>query len=147
MRVENHILHVATFAGINLHDITPGVRGLIGQSRIHNGFVIVTSRHTTTAVTLNESEGRLLEDLRLFLERLVPADAGYMHNDLHLRDVPPGEPRNAHSHIIAMLLGGSETVPIVNGELALGRWQSILLAELDGPRERDVTIQIVGDGQ
>ena len=145
MRIENHILHVATFAGINLHNLTPDIRRFIAESGIRNGFAIVASRHTTTAITVNENEGRLLEDLRVFFEQLVPAERGYLHNDLHLRDVPPGEPRNAHSHIVAMLLGGSETIPIVNGDLALGRWQSVLLAELDGPRERGVTLQLVGE--
>ena len=145
MRIENHILHVATFAGINLHDITADVHRLIGESRIRNGFVIVTSRHSTTAITLNENEGRLLDDVRDFFQHLVPIGGSYRHNDLHLRDAPEGEPRNAHSHIVAMLLGGSETIPVINGELVLGRWQSVLLAELDGPRERTVTLQVVGE--
>ncbi|MBI5937748.1 MAG: YjbQ family protein [Betaproteobacteria bacterium] len=145
MRIENHTLHVATFAGINLHDLTPDLRRLVADSHIRNGFVIVASRHSTTAITVNENEGRLLDDARAFFQHLVPAGGDYRHNDLHLLDVPPGEPRNAHSHILAMLLGGSETIPIADGELILGRWQSVLLAELDGPRERGVAVQIVGE--
>lgn len=145
MRIENHTLHVATFAGINLHDLTPDLRRLIADSRIRNGFVIVASRHSTTAITVNENEGRLLDDARAFFQNLVPAGGDYRHNDLHLRDVPQGEPRNAHSHILAMLLGSSETLPIADGELTLGRWQSVLLTELDGPRERSVAVQIVGE--
>jgi secondary thiamine-phosphate synthase enzyme len=74
----------------------------------------------------------------------VPAEADYKHNDIHLRDCPPDEPENAHSHLIALLLGASENIPAVDGELGLGRWQSLMLLELDGPRRRRVNLQIVG---
>jgi secondary thiamine-phosphate synthase enzyme len=68
-----------------------------------------------------------------------------MHNDLHLRDVPPDEPMNAHSHLMAMMLSTSEVIPIVHGQLALGTWQSVLFFELDGPRKRSVFVQISGE--
>jgi len=66
------------------------------------------------------------------------------HNDIHLRDCPPHEPENAHSHLIAMLLGSSEVIPILDGELDLGRWQSVMLVELDGPRQRTVSVRLFG---
>ncbi len=91
------------------------------------------------------TEERLLDDIRSFFRRLVPADAGYKHNDIHLRDCPPDEPENAHSHLIAMLLGASENLRVVDGRLGLGQWQSLMLVELDGPRRRRVNLQIVGD--
>ncbi len=68
-----------------------------------------------------------------------------LHNDLHLRDVPPDEPINAHSHLMAMMLSTSEVIPIVDGKLALGTWQSLLFFELDGPRKRTVFVQISGE--
>ena len=144
MRTTHHHLELDTESGISLNDITPLLRGLVTQSGITNGTLIVTSRHTTTALTINENETRLLEDVRGFFSRLVPADAKYLHNDIHLRDCPPDEPENAHSHIVAMLLGSSEVVPVVNGELDLGTWQSVMLVDLDGPRKRTVNVQLMG---
>ena len=108
-------------------------------------MLIVSSRHTTTALAINEYEHRLLEDVRACFSDLVPADRHYLHNDIHLRDCPPDEPENAHSHIIAMLLSSSEVIPVVEGTLQLGQWQSIILFELDGPRERTVTMQVIGE--
>ena len=75
----------------------------------------------------------------------MPANGDYRHNDIELRDCNADEPENAHAHIIAMLLGSSEAIPIVHGQLALGQWQSIMLVELDGPRDRTVNIQICGE--
>lgn len=137
-------LCVATAPGICLHDITPLVIEGIEASGINEGIVIITSRHTTTAVTINENEPRLLEDMRNFLERLVPRQDRYLHNDIHQRDCPPDEPENAHAHIAAMLLGSSETIPISAGEPVLGTWQSVMLVELDGPRERTIGLHIIG---
>ncbi len=144
MRIAHHHLELDTGSGISLNDITPQLRGLVARSGIANGTLIVTSRHTTTALTINENETRLLEDVRDFFSRLVPADAKYLHNDIHLRDCPPDEPENAHAHIVAMLLGSSEVVPVVDGELDLGTWQSVMLVELDGPRTRTVNVQLMG---
>ncbi len=137
-------LHVSTSAGICLHDITPLVRDGIRDSGINDGIAVITSRHTTTAVTINENEPRLLEDVRRFLEKLVPRQDKYLHNDIHLRDCPPDEPENAHAHIAAMLLGSSEIISISAGKAALGTWQSVMLVELDGPRERTVSLHIFG---
>jgi secondary thiamine-phosphate synthase enzyme len=145
MRIRHETIRLDTGPGICLFDITPRVRDALAQSGIRNGFVLVASRHTTTALTINENEERLLTDVREFLARLVPAGDHYLHNDIHLRDCPPDEPENAHSHLIAMLLGSSESIPVADGALALGTWQSVMLVELDGPRERNVSVQICGE--
>jgi secondary thiamine-phosphate synthase enzyme len=116
----------------------------VSRSGIVDGFVTVTSRHTTTALTINENEERLLADIKNFLLRLIPPGDSYLHNDIALRDCPPDEPENAHSHLAAMLLGSSEVIHLHQGELVLGQWQSVMLCELDGPRERKVAIQIYG---
>jgi len=141
----HHILIVPTDPGIALHDMTLQIRGLVADSGLARGFLTVTSRHTTTAITINENEERLLEDVRRFFTRLVPPDETYLHNDIALRDCPPDEPENAHSHLLAMLVGSSEVIPIVDGELDLGRWQSVMLVELDGPRERTVGLRLFGE--
>lgn len=141
--IHNH-LELETGPGINLHDITPRLRQLIAECGLANGLLTVTSRHTTTALTINENEERLLEDVRGFFAKLVPADATYLHNDIQLRDCSPDEPENAHAHLVAILLGSSEAVPVVDGALDLGRWQSVMLVELDGPRRRTVGVQVIG---
>lgn len=142
--MEHRVVDLDTGAGISLHDITPRIHQCIDETGIADGFVIVTSRHTTTAVFINENEPRLLEDVRRVLERLVPPGDRYLHNDIHLRDCPPDEPENAHSHIAAMLLGSSEVIPVVDGTPALGTYQAVILAELDGPRRRTVSVQMIG---
>jgi secondary thiamine-phosphate synthase enzyme len=118
---------------------------LIASTSITNGQVIVFSRHTTTALAINEDEQRLLEDTKVYLRKLAPESERYLHNDLHLRDVPEDEPMNAHSHLMAMTLSTSEVIPIVDGKLALGTYQSVLFFELDGPRTRTVFCQISGE--
>ena len=138
------ILTIATASGIALHDITPQIRDLVAESGIGSGFLTLTSRHTTTAITINENEERLLEDVRRFFTELAPPGEAYLHNDIHLRDCPPEEPENAHSHLMAMMLGSTESIPVVDGELVLGTWQSVLFFELDGPRRRTLNLQILG---
>ena len=145
MRFTHHEITVSTTPGIGVFNITSELRAIVENQTIMSGFAAVASRHTTTAVTVNEDEERLFEDTKRFLAQLVPANAGYLHNDIHLRDCPPDEPQNAHSHILAMLLGSSETIAISQGRLALGKWQSVLLIELDGPRTRSVNVMICGE--
>ena len=145
MPILNQIIQLETEAGINIHNITPQIESLIANASIKNGHVIVFARHTTTALAINEYEVRLLSDLKTYFYKLAPVTDKYLHNDLHLRDVPPDEPRNAHSHLIAMTLNNSETIPLIDGQLALGKWQSVLFFELDGPRLREVLIQIAGE--
>jgi len=120
MAILNLTLEVDTGAGIALHDITLQLRALLSASAVRSGFVAVSSRHTTTALILNEYESRLLADVRAFLTRLVPPCDPYQHNDIELRACPPDEPRNAHSHLAAMLLGSSEIIAVHEGELVLG---------------------------
>ncbi|MCU7939436.1 MAG: YjbQ family protein [gamma proteobacterium symbiont of Bathyaustriella thionipta] len=81
----------------------------------------------------------------LFFTHQVPPGDNYLHNDIHLRDCPPDEPENAHSHLIAMLLGASESIAVTEAKLDLGQYQSVMLVELDGPRTRQVNIQVIGE--
>ncbi len=143
--ISKHYIHkLSTGNDITLHDITPDIRTYLKDAGIQDGFVIITSQHTTTALAINEYESRLLDDAKYFLQRLVPPTDAYWHNDIHLRDCPPDEPENAHAHLAAMLLGSSESIAIAEGELVLGQYQSVILFELDGPRERTVSIQMTG---
>ncbi|BAY61603.1 hypothetical protein NIES22_16700 [Calothrix brevissima NIES-22] len=145
MTIIHQIIEIKTEQGINIRNITPQIQDVINSTSIQNGQALVFSRHTTTALTINENEERLLEDIKVFLRKLAPESDKYLHNDLHLRIVPEDEPMNAHSHLMAMMLSTSEVIPIVDGKLALGTWQSILFFELDGPRQRTVFVQISGE--
>ena len=145
MPIINKIVEIKTDPGVNIYNITPEIEKLIAATGINNGQALIFSRHTTTALAINENEERLLEDVKVFLKKLAPESERYLHNDLHLRDVPEDEPMNAHSHLIAMMLSTSEVVPIVDGLLGLGTYQSILFFELDGSRKRTVFCQITGE--
>ncbi|MEL6232020.1 MAG: secondary thiamine-phosphate synthase enzyme YjbQ [Cyanobacteria bacterium J06627_3] len=145
MQLVSHYLTFDTTEAIDILDITADVQQQVTATGMTQGHAVVFSCHTTTALTVNEAEERLLVDIKTYLCKLAPPQERYLHNDLHLRDVPPDEPINAHSHLMAMTLGNSETVPIVDGKLALGTYQSVMLVDLDGPRQgRKVLIQICG---
>jgi secondary thiamine-phosphate synthase enzyme len=145
MKSKHYSLHLTTGEHISLHDITANIASYLKDSGIKAGFVIVTSQHTTTALAINENEARLIEDVKVFLNHLIPPWDKYLHNDIELRDCPPDEPENAHAHLAAMLLGSSEVIAVEGGKLVLGKYQSVMLYELDGPRQRNVSIRIVGD--
>lgn len=146
MPIVNKFIEIETTAGINIHNITPEIERIVSTTGISNGQVLVFSRHTTTALAINEDEERLLEDLKVFLSKLAPTSERYLHNDLHLRkNIPEDEPMNAHSHLMAMMLNNSEVIPIIDGKLALGTYQSVLLFELDGARKRTVLCQVCGE--
>ena len=145
MQLVSHYLTFDTTEAIDILDITADIQQQVTATGVTQGHVVLFSCHTTTALTVNEAEERLLVDIKTYLRKLAPPPDRYLHNDLHLRDVPPDEPINAHSHLMAMTLGNSETVPILDGQLALGTYQSIMLVDLDGPRQgRTVLIQICG---
>lgn len=145
MKIHTQIHTLETGDGIEMINLDDPVSRTLVNSGVSNGMVIISSRHTTTALTINEYEERLLQDVNAFYSRLVPKDEHYLHNDIALRDCPDDEPENAHSHIMAMLLSSSEVVPVVDSELQLGKWQSVILFELDGPRTRTVTVQVIGE--
>jgi secondary thiamine-phosphate synthase enzyme len=105
------------------------------------GFVLVQSLHTTTAIFINEFQQALLDDIKSFLGSLVGRFDYWRHNDPKLSEC---RRKNADSHLRAMLLGHTLSLPVRDGELALGYWQSIILAELDGPRERAIQVQVLG---
>jgi secondary thiamine-phosphate synthase enzyme len=137
-------LSLATEAAVACYDITAELKARLEASGLQDGVLVAVAQHTTTALVINEAEERLMADIAEFFGSLVPADYPWRHNDLHLRTVPPDEPRNAHSHLIALMLGSQLSLPIVDGRLGLGRYQSVLLVELDGPRPRQVLVQLLG---
>jgi secondary thiamine-phosphate synthase enzyme len=133
-------IELATTEPIEIIDITAHVRERVRASGLRHGLMTVISNHTTARVNLNEREERLQQDMITFLKRLVPRDGDYGHN------IAPVDDRdNAHAHLLGLFANASESIPVMDGELLLGEWQSLFFVELDGPRpRRQVTVQLLG---
>jgi len=129
------ILSLSTRGETEFIDITGEVKDAVNSSGMEEGLAIVYSKHTTTAIALNEGESGLLEDYSQLLEKLVPRGRGYRHDRID---------NNAHSHLRSLLLGNQKVIPVLGSRLTLGTWQSIFFVELDGPRRREAVIQVVG---
>ena len=137
---------VDTTSGTAFVDITERLASTIAESGIHLGTVTVQTLHTTTGVVVNEREPLLLCDFARTLGRLAPADAGYAHDDIiRRRDVPADEPANGHAHCRALFLPSSTCLNVFRGRLVLGPWQRVFFVELDGPRERELSLLVHGE--
>ncbi|HKF76282.1 MAG TPA: type 2 isopentenyl-diphosphate Delta-isomerase [Candidatus Dormibacteraeota bacterium] len=139
-------LHYRTGGAGEFIDITDDVAAILRLRPVRSGLVHVYSAHTTAAIRVNENEPLLMADFRRFLSGVAPAGEGaYEHDDMTRRlGVPADEPRNGHAHCQHLLLGASETLPVVDGRLDLGRWQRLFLVELCSAREREVVVQVLG---
>ncbi len=128
-------------------DITQQVQECVAEAGVAFGFVVIFSKHTTAAIKINENEPLLLQDMEQFLERVSPRNGHYNHNNFEIRTVNMNEDEcpNGHAHCQHLLLGTSETIPIADGMMQFGQWQSIFLIELDHPRTREVLVQVLGE--
>jgi len=148
-RFENHDL--VTDRASQLIDVTNDVLEVVARSEVRNGMALVYSPHTTCAVVINELENGFADDFAEFLDDVAPAEGRYYrHDDLDIRtqgiEDDTADYPNGHSHIRAGLLSSSsQTIPIVDGRLMLGRWQRVFFCELDRSRERKVFIQVIGE--
>jgi secondary thiamine-phosphate synthase enzyme len=133
---------LASEEGTEVSDVTKLVRDIVQSSPVTTGIALVNTLHTTCALFVNEFQAALIDDLKGLVERLVPERGGYRHDDPRYSDCERG---NAHSHLRAALLGRSIAVGVNNGELTLGRFQSIIFAEFDGPRKREIHVQLIGE--
>jgi secondary thiamine-phosphate synthase enzyme len=146
---ENHDL--ATDGCGDLIDLTGDVVDAVGRSGVSNGVAVVYSPHTTCAVLINERESGFMKDFQDMLDSLVPVEGPYyLHDDLSIRteglDDDPHEFPNGHSHCRAALLGSaSQSIPVADGKLLLGRYQSVFFCELDRAKPRKVFIQVMGE--
>jgi secondary thiamine-phosphate synthase enzyme len=122
-------------------DITGTLREAVDSMGVRDGIVALYSQHTTAALFVSEFQPALIDDLQEFLKRVVTEDLPYKHNSPEFSDC---ERRNAASHLRSVLLSHSVMLPIIDGKPALGQFQSLILAELDGPRERTVILQALG---
>ena len=142
MRVFQTSFTLASEEPTEVSDITKKVRDAIQEFPVKAGIALINTLHTTCALFINEFQSALIGDLKALIERLVPERDGYRHDDPRYSDCERG---NAHSHLRAALLGRSIAIGINEGELSLGRFQSIIFAELDGPRNREITVQVIGE--
>lgn len=147
-RVAHSLIRLHTEACLEFIDITERIAARVADAAVHIGIVNVQSQHTTAALLVNENEPLLLDDFRAALERFAPRSIDYRHDDLRARTVnlEPGEPRNGHAHVKALLLRASESLNIIDGRLHIGRWQRIFLVELDRARDRAVSVLVFGRG-
>jgi len=134
MKIFNESLRFSTHGEIDFIDISDEVQGVVEKSSVKNGFAHVFAPHATGILILTEYEPSLLEDIKATLEKLVPKRAPYRH------------PSNAHSHLRSVLLSPDKTLPVINGRIVLGTWQSLVFLETDvHPRDRTVIVQVLGE--
>lgn len=130
------LIHLKTTSHKQCVDITERVREIVHTSGVKNGICQVMALHATAAIVVNENyDPDIGLDLLKALDRAIPEHEGWQHDRVD---------NNAQAHLIASILGPSETIPVENGDLLLGRWQGIMFVELDGPRsDREISVQIV----
>ena len=123
--------------------ITDQVRRAVEMSGLKEGVVNVFTMHTTTAITINEDDAALEQDIARFMTKAVPEDESYAHHRLYRKDGRLAV--NAYSHIRASLLGANVAIPLQDGRMILGTRQNIYLVEFDGPQTRGIAVQIMGE--
>lgn len=140
-------LHVTTTQPTEFIDLTDRLERLVADAGLRFGILNVQTLHTTTAIVVNEHEPLLLADFQSVLEAAAPGNGRYQHDDARARtvNVTDGERPNGHAHCRALLLPPSACLNVTGGRLWLGRWQRVFLVELDGPREREISVILFGE--
>ncbi len=143
---RHDVLRIASTRHTEFIDVTDRLQAFVNAAGLDAGIVNLQSLHTTLAVVVNEHEPLLLDDFHALLHQAAPASISYNHDDPTRRTVnlTPDERVNGHSHCQALLLGPSACLNVVGGRVQLGRWQRIFVVELDGPRERRVSVMALG---
>jgi len=150
MKIISKTIKLRSKKYLEFIDLTDLVKEFVSESKINNGSVLIYSKHTTMVIRINEKERGIVEDFVSFINKLLPKNAYYRHNDLTVRtenlvcDPGASDCMNGHSHCLHLLLGSSETIPINKSKLILGLFQRIFAIELDCGRNREVVIQIIG---
>ena len=146
MKVSTFTVSLESVKAPEFLDITENVIAAVTEAGITAGIAVVYSNHTTAAIKINEWEPLLLEDLERLLEHIAPRDGNYRHNDFAVRTVnlTEGESPNGHAHCQHLTLSTSESIPVVEGQLQLGTYQRVFFIELDCPRAREATVQVMG---
>ncbi len=146
VEVRQCTLRLHTDECLQFIDLTERIKAFVDDANISAGFVNIQTKHTTTAIIINENEPLLMSDLKHSLERMAPRTIAYQHDDFDIRteNMTPEEKPNGHAHCKALFLRSSECVNIINGRLDLGRWQRIFFIELDCARERSISLTAMG---
>lgn len=145
LKTCHSLIRLQTSGCLQFIDLTKDIAAIVASSGVRDGWVNVQTRHTTTALIVNENEPLLLDDLRRMLDRIAPRDGDYEHNDFSRRvDIPPDEPANGHSHCKALFLPATVCLNIADGRLQIGQWQSLFFIELDDSRERQISVMVMG---
>jgi secondary thiamine-phosphate synthase enzyme len=127
-------IRIDTTQKYELINITSKIEEIIRNNDVNEGLINISTKHTTSSIIINEDEKGLKDDIINVLKQVIP-DNNYLHDRID---------NNAKSHLMAMLTTPTQTLPIINGKLSLGTWQSIFFLELDGPRmNRIITISII----
>ena len=133
-KVANKSFSFTTKGEIDFIDFSDKVQEEVSASGIKNGLVHIFAPHATGILILTENDEALLSDIKEFLEEITPKNKPYDH------------PSNAHSHLRSMFLPPDKTLPIINGKVTFGTWQSLLFVETDVyPRKRTLIIQVMGE--
>jgi secondary thiamine-phosphate synthase enzyme len=143
-RVASTLVKVQTEGREELQNLTKLVRDFVRSSGIRAGSVIVSSLHTTCGIFINEWQDALVHDVKAYLANAINKDVYYRHNDPAWSDC---DRHNADSHLRSLMLGISLSLQVADGDVVLGEWQSVIMAEFDGPRERSIRIQAMGIGE
>lgn len=136
MKVHTDYLHVCTDKEMDFLNITDKVNAVIEESGVEEGLVLINPMHITASVYVNDAESGLIEDFKVWLEKLAPRLPNYKH---HLT----GED-NGDAHLKRQLMGQQVTMAITNGQLDLGPWEQIYYAEFDGRRNKRILIKVLG---
>jgi len=151
MKIISKIIKLKSKKYLEFIDLTDQVQDFVLKSKIKNGSVLIYARHTTMAIRINEREKGIFTDFNEFVNSLISKKAYFRHNDLTIRtenivcSAGASDCLNGHSHCIHLLMGPSETVPIISGKLMLGIYQRIFAVEVDCARPREIIIQIMGE--
>lgn len=141
VRSYSKAIELSTSKDIEFIDITERVKRLVKESGIKNGLVNLFTKHTTTAVRVNEKCDCLQKDMEELFAKIAPKDKSYKHNT---KTIDGRE--NARSHLIALLVGGTAVIPVKDGSLDIGDWQSVFFIECDGPRDlRTINVTAIGE--
>lgn len=140
-RVFSKTIDVKTDERMDLVNLTGEIRAFAEASGIKDGYVQLSCLHTTAGLFINEWQDALLADIKKMLGEMVPQNSYYRHNDPEYSDC---DRHNADSHLRNVVLGHNISIPIDCGALVLGRWQSVIMAEFDGPNNRRLFLQAFG---
>jgi len=137
MKVHSNAIRLTTQGKSGETNITDQIEAIVLESGLTEGSVVVFTGHTTASVHLNNADKELEADFHLFLDELVPNKPEYRHNKGDYG-------QNADAHLKCLITGNSVTVPLTRGRIALGQWQAIYFSEFDGPRNRLISVKIIG---